>query len=196
MVRSTSSVRPISGSILPSWASWLRLVVYLSSALPPSPSRSLSRAGLFLGGLLLGDLRQAVRDEIDHVEARDLGAVQQVHRVALLLAEDGDEHVGDADFLLAGGLHVEHGALQYALEAQRRLHLAVFVVGQARRGAIEVFVERVLELVEVGAAGPQDLAHLGGVEDGEQQVLDRQELVTGLTRLGKGLVQTEFEFLG
>src|SRR6187397_1629840 len=40
MVRSTSRVRPISGSILPSCASWLRLAVYLSSALPPSPSRS------------------------------------------------------------------------------------------------------------------------------------------------------------
>src|SRR6187549_1366149 len=45
MVRSTSSVRPISGSIFPSCASWLRLVVYLSSALPESPSRSVSPPG-------------------------------------------------------------------------------------------------------------------------------------------------------
>ena len=134
-------------------------------------------------------------DEIDHVEARDLGAIQQVHGVALLLAEDGDEHVGDADFFLAGGLHVEHRALQHALEAQRGLHLAVFVVGQARRGAIEVLVERVLELVDVRAAGPQDLAHLRGIEDGQQQVLDRQEFVTRVTRLGKGVVQAEFELL-
>ena len=149
MVRSTSSVRPISGSILPSWASWLRFEVYLSSALPPSPSRSLFVAGLFLGGFFLGDLRQAVRNEIDDVEARDLGAIQQVNGVTLLLAEDGDEHIGDADFFLAGGLHVEHRALQHALEAERGLHLAVFVIGQPRRGAVEVLVERVLEPVDV-----------------------------------------------
>ena len=98
-------------------------------------------AGFFLGGLLLGDLRQAVRDEVDHVEARDLGAIQQVNRVALLLAEDGDEHIGDADFFLARGLHMEHGTLQDSLEAERRLHFAVFVVRQAWRGAIEVLVE-------------------------------------------------------
>ena len=152
-------------------------------------------AGFFLGGLLLGDLREAVRDEIDHVEARDLGAVQQVHRVALLLAEDGDEHVGDADFLLARGLHVEHGALQDALEAERRLHFAVFVVRQARRGAVEVLVERVLEPGQVRAAGAQDLAHLGGVEDRQQQVLDREELMASFARLGEGVVQTEFELL-
>src|SRR6187549_367583 len=45
MVRSTSSVRPINGSIFPSCASWLRLLVYLSSALPESPSRSVSPPG-------------------------------------------------------------------------------------------------------------------------------------------------------
>ena len=152
-------------------------------------------ARLFLRRLLFGDLREAVRDEIDHVEARDLGAIQQVHRVALLLAEDRDEHVGDADFFLARGLHVEHGALQDALEAQRGLHLAVFVIRQPRRGAVEVLVERVLEPGQVRAAGAQDLAHLGGVEDGQQQVLDREELMASFTRLGEGVVQTEFELL-
>ena len=88
-------------------------------------------ARLFLRRLLFGDLREAVRDEIDHVEARDLGAIQQMHRVALLFTEDGDEHVGDADFFLARRLHVEHGALQDALETERGLHFAVFVIRAA-----------------------------------------------------------------
>jgi hypothetical protein len=34
-----------------------------------------------------------------------------------------------------------------------------------------------------------------GIEDRQQQVLDRQEFVTGVTRLGEGVVQTEFELL-
>ena len=58
-----------------------------------------------------------------------------------------------------------------------------------------MLVECVLERAEVRAAGAQDLAHLGGVEDRQQQVLDRQELMAGLTRLGEGVVQTEFELL-
>ena len=115
--------------------------------------------------------------------------------MTLLLAEDGDQHIGDADLFLAGGLHVEHRALQDALEAERGLHLAILVTGQARRGAIEMLVERVLELVDVGAAGPEDLAHLRGIEDRQQQVLDRQEFMTCVTCLGKGIVQAEFELL-
>ena len=101
MVRSTSSVRPISGSILPSCASWLRFDgVLVERAAAVTVPLGLA-AGLFLGGLLLGDLRETMRDEIDHVETGDLRAIQQVHGMALLLAEDGDEHVGHADFLLA-----------------------------------------------------------------------------------------------
>ena len=129
-----------------------------------------------------------MRHEIDDVEPRDIGAIQQVHGVALLLAEDRDEHVGDADFLLAGRLDVEHRALQDALEAERGLDFAIFVVRQARRGAVEVVVERILEPVQVRAAGPQDFAHLRRVEDRDQQVLDREEFVARLARLGESVV--------
>ena len=40
MVRSISSLRPISGSMRPSWAWAFRLTAYFSSALPDSVSRS------------------------------------------------------------------------------------------------------------------------------------------------------------
>ena len=46
-----------------------------------------------------------------------------------------------------------------------------------------------LELGEVRAAGSQHLAHLRGVEDREQQMLDRQEFVARLARLVKGIVE-------
>ena len=58
-----------------------------------------------------------------------------------------------------------------------------------------MLLELVLELGEVRAAGAQDLAHLGRVEDGEQQVLDREEFMTSLARLVKGVVETEFELV-
>src|SRR5256886_8390127 len=77
---------------------------------------------LLLVGLLLGDLGQAVGDVVDGIQARDVLAVEQEHRVALLLAEDRDQHVADADFLLAARLHVKDRALQHPLEAERRLH--------------------------------------------------------------------------
>ena len=58
-----------------------------------------------------------------------------------------------------------------------------------------MFVERVLEAVQVGAAGAQDLPHLRRVEDGQQQMLDREEFVASVTRLGERVVQTKFELL-
>ncbi len=136
-----------------------------------------------------------MRDEIDHVEARDLGAIQQMHGVTLFFTEDGDEHIGDAHFFLARRLHVEHGTLQDALETESGLHFTVFIIREPRRGAVEMFVERVLEPREVRAAGAQDFAHLGRIENGQQQVLDREELMASFTRLGESIVKTEFELL-
>src|ERR1700679_2917361 len=78
MVRSISSLRPMSGSMRPSWAWALRLTAYFSSAVA------------LLVGLRLAGARQAVGDEIHHIEPGDLGARQQEPRVALLLAEDRD----------------------------------------------------------------------------------------------------------
>ena len=197
IVRSTSSLRPISGSMRPSCARRFRLRgVLLQRAAAFRIALAHRPACLPCPCLLLGDLRQAVRDVVDDVEARDVLAIQQEHGVALLLAEDRDQHVGDADFLLAARLHVEHRPLQHALEAQRRLHLALLAFLQARRGLVDVFLELLLELAQIRAAGAQDLPHLGRVEDGEQQVLDRQVFVTRLTRLVKGVVETIFKLVG
>src|SRR2546430_12966857 len=62
---------------------------------------------LLLVGLLLGDLGQAVGDVVDGIQARDVLAVEQEHRVALLLAEDRNQHVAHAHLLLAAQLHVK-----------------------------------------------------------------------------------------
>ena len=116
--------------------------------------------------------------------------------MALLLAEDRHQHVADADFLLAARLHVEHRALQHALEAERRLHLALLAFLEPRGGLVDVLLQFLLELRQIRAAGAQHLAHLGRVEDRQQQVLDRQVLVTRLARLVERIVQTVFELVG
>jgi hypothetical protein len=65
---------------------------------------------------------------------RDALAVEQADCVALLLEKDLDQHVVDADLLLAVRLHVEHGPLQHALEAERRFRVALFRVLQGSSG--------------------------------------------------------------
>src|SRR6185436_17568948 len=103
---------------------------------PASPTSS----GLFLRRRLsvlvrvlalvgLRRLGDAVRDVVHHVEARDALLLQEVHRVRILLAEDRHQHVGAGDFFLAGGLHVQDGALDHALEAEGRLGVDLAVGG-------------------------------------------------------------------
>ena len=153
-----------------------------------------ARRRLVLVRTVLGDLRQAVRDVVDDVEPRNVLHRQQVGSVRVLLAEDRDQHVGRRHFLLAARLDVEHGALQNALEAERRLHLAVVVVLEPRRGLVDEVLQVLAQPRDVGAARAQDFPHLGRVHDGEQQVLDRHELVARLARRLERLVQTDFEF--
>jgi hypothetical protein len=91
---------------------------------------------------------------------------------------------------------VEHGALQYALEAERRLNLALLGLLEARRRLIDVLLQLLLQFGEIRPARAQHLAHLGGVEDREQQVLDRQVLVSRLARLVERGVEAVFELIG
>jgi len=99
------------------------------------------------------------------------------------------------DLFLAARLHVEQGTLQHALEAERRLHLALLAVLEARRRLVDVLLDLLAELGEVHPAGAQHLAHLGSVEYGEQQVLDRQVLVPRLACLVERIVEAVFQFV-
>ena len=141
----------------------------------------------------LGD---AVRDVVDDVQARDALLLQEVHRVRVLLAEDRHQHVGAGDLLLARGLHVQDGALDDALEAERRLRVDLAVGGDARRLLGDVLRQVLAQLVHVGAAGAQHLGRGRVVQQREQQVLDGDELVALLARLDERHVQTDFELLG
>ena len=100
MVRSTSSLRPISGSILPLLRRLVEVGGVLLERAAAAVAVALGRSGaavlLALAALLAARLGQAVGDEIDHVQARHVLHAEQIGRVGLLLAEDRDQHVGHA----------------------------------------------------------------------------------------------------
>src|SRR5580698_6185302 len=114
--------------------------------------------------------------------------------MTLLFAEDCHQHVDHADFFLAAGLNVEHGALQDALETQRRLHLTLLAQRQARRIGLNMLFEIRAQTFQVGTAALEYLAHLWRIEDGEQQMLDRQEFMARTAGLMKGLIKTKLQF--
>ena len=195
--RSSSASRPMSGSILPSTASWFRFCVKLSSAPPACASgASVSASPSSREPGRLRRLGDAVRDVVHDVEARDALLVQEVDRVRVLLAVDRHQHVGAGHLLLAGRLHVQDRALDHALEAQRGLRVDLAGAGDGRRVLHHEVRERLLQLVDLGGAG---LQHLGGgrvVAEREQQVLHGDEFVALLPGLDEGHVQADFQLLG
>ena len=150
----------------------------------------------FGGRLGLRHLADAVGDEIHHVQAGDALFLQVIDRVGVLLAEDGHQHVGPVHFLLAGGLDMQDGPLDDALEPQGGLGVD-FVVAGNRGGVLGNELGHVLaQLLHIGATGPQGLGSSGVVQQGQEQVLHGDELVTLLPGFDKGNVQTDFQFLG
>ena len=141
------------------------------------------------------DLDAAEAAQGPRVEAGDILHAQQIGGVRLLLAEDCHQHVRDGDLFLAARLHVKDGALQDALKTKGRLNFPIVVVGQARRSLLDEGSQVALEFRHVRTAGAQDLAHLGGVQDRQQEMLHRHELMTGLARVLKRFIQTVFKLV-
>jgi len=135
-----------------------------------------------------------VGDVVDDVQARHAVAAEQVDRVGFLLTEQRHQHIEAGDLLLAGGLDVEHRALQHPLEPQGRLHVGLLGVDE-RRGLADEVAELAPQAIEAGAAGLQHVADARHVQQREQQVLDGDELVALRARLLEGGVEAVFQFL-
>jgi hypothetical protein len=138
-----------------------------------------------------------VGDEIDDVQARDALLMQVVHGMRVLFAKNGYQHVGTGYLLLAigGGLHMHDCALDDALKAQRGLGVDFFVA-RHHRGVFPDEIAQVLaKIVNVCSAGPQHFGRRRVVQQGQEQMLDRDELMTLLTGLDKGHVQADFQLL-
>ena len=166
------------------------------------PSRRLfrlcARRRFRLGGLWRIGFTDAVCNEVHHVQSRDALLVQVIHSVRVFFAKDGDQHVGTGDFFfaIARGLHVHDGALDDALKTQGGLGVHFFGASHLGGVVLDEVGQCGAQIVDVGGAGTQHFSRAGVVQQGEQQMLDRDELVTLLAGLDKGHVQTDFQFLG
>ena len=146
--------------------------------------------GALLVGARLGD---AMGDEIDRVEPAHVLLFEEVGGVALALGKDRDQHVGAGHFFLARRLHVDHGALNDALERGSRTR--VLPVGHDE--AVELFIDKVFEIalerLDVHVAPRQDGDGVAVVGQGQQQVLERGEFMCPFARQVHRLMQGLFQ---
>ena len=88
---------------------------------------------------------------------------------------------------------MENRPLQHPLKTQGRLGLPGLVVGDYRRGLLDKSVDIAAQLFRIGAAGLQDLGGSWIVQQRQQEVLHRHELMATLPGPLEGLVQREFQ---
>ena len=147
-----------------------------------------------LGGLRRIILFDAVGDEIHHIQAGHALLVEVIDRVGIFFTEDGHQHVGTHHLFLAatGGLHVHDRALNHALKSQGRLRIDVIRSSNLRRVVLDEMGQGFTQIINLCGAGAQNLRRAGVVQQSQQQMLDRDELMPLLARLHKGHVQTDF----
>ena len=147
-----------------------------------------------LAGLRRVILFDAVGDEIHHIQAGHALLVEVVDRVRIFLTEDGHQHVRAHHlfFAAARGLHVHDGALNHTLKSQGRLGIHVIRSRNLRRVVLDEMGQGFAQIIDLRGARAQDLGCTGVIQQSQQQMLDRNELVPLLARLHKGHVQTDF----
>ncbi len=141
----------------------------------------------------LGD---AVADVVDGVVARHVLLLQEVRGVALALREDRDQHVGAGHFFATGRLHVNHRALDHALETRGRLGVVGAVRHQVFEFGFEIVDEAGAQLVEIDAAGPHHRRRIRVIDQRQQKVFERRILVMPLVGNRQRTMQGLFKALG
>ena len=143
-----------------------------------------------------GPLGDAVADVVDRVVAGHVLLLQEIGGMALALREDRDQHVGAGNFLAAGRLHMDHGALDHALEARGRLGVVGAVGDQILEFGLEIIDEAGAQLVEIDAAGTHDGGRVGIIDQRQQQVFQRRILMMTLVGNRQRTMQGLFKALG
>ena len=113
--------------------------------------------------------------------------------MALALGEDRHQHVGAGHLFAARRLHVDHGALDDALEAGGRLRLVDRFDDEVVELGVEILDDVLAQLVEIDVAGAHHRRRVGIVDQGQQQMFERRIFVVALVgerqRLAKGLFE-------
>ena len=113
--------------------------------------------------------------------------------MAFPLGEDGNEHVGAGNLVPPRRLHVDHGALDDALESRSRLGILVVASHEVLEVGIDVVDEHAAQLVEIDVAGPHDGSRLRVIGQRKKEMLQRRVFVMSLIGVGQRLVQRLFE---
>ena len=93
--------------------------------------------------------------------------------MALAFSKQGHQHVGARDFVAAGILHVQNGALHHALEPGGGLGVFAVLNHQGQKLIVDVFEQGLAQRLGVDIAGLHDLDGVGVIGQSEQQVLER-----------------------
>ncbi len=113
--------------------------------------------------------------------------------MAFALGEDGDEHIGARHLLAAGGLHMDHGPLDDALEAGRRLRFLTAGAREVLQLGVDIVGEIGLELLEIDIAGAHDGGRVLIVDERQQEMLERRIFVAPLIGERERAMQGLFE---
>ena len=113
--------------------------------------------------------------------------------MALALGENRDEHVGAGHFLAAGRLHVDHGALDDALEAGGRLGVLAALGDEVFELLIDIFDEVFVSTSRSTDAGAHDGGGVLVVDQAQQQMFERRIFVVALVGDGESPMERLFE---
>src|SRR4030095_12503283 len=101
---------------------------------------------------------------------------------------------GAGDLVAARRLDVEDGALDDSLEAAGRGWVGRAVGDPCAEFAVEILLDRGLEVVAVDAAAGHHLAGMGVVDQSNQQMFERRIFMAPLRRFAERIVQGSLKF--
>jgi hypothetical protein len=139
-----------------------------------------------------GDLADAVRDELEHIEASDALVGEELRSERFVLLECRGEHVAGLDLLPARTLDVEDGRLEHPAERERLLGLLLLPTAVLLDRVLQILVEILAQFRQVSAARREDPLPVVVVRERIEQVLQRQMCVSPRGRLPVGDRQDDF----
>ena len=97
--------------------------------------------------------------------------------MALALGKDRDEHIRAGHLFAVRRLHMDHRALDDALEGRRRLRVLVISGHQVIELAVDIIRQRTAQLFQIDVASTHDGTGVLIVDQGEQEMFERGVLV-------------------
>ena len=117
--------------------------------------------------------------------------------MAFALGEDGHEHIRAGDFLAPGGLDMNDGAMNDALEPGRWLGFGILIDNQAVKIVVDIVDQLAAQKIQIDVAGTHDRSCVAILDQGKKQMLKRSifmvPLIGEFQGAVKGLFQTRRE---